>query len=458
VSGPGSALPPTSPWDRSPASAQLKQPAPRGRSGLQNTQAVPVRVPQGAAFAAFDPARGDAVDVAFGEPAPAGTFAPTPVPASLTQAAPRRSLGLLDRFQLVQLVLVEVAAAAAVLGWAGSGIVRVLAVLLAAVVFLLAVVPIGGRWLYMVGLSWLGLLQRKRSISRGRGLSALLGEYGFETVEGRGDTEIGVLRHGDTWTLALEISTDSLVNDDAAVPLADLESMLIIEDVVLADVRLLTTIVPARTRVGGQSADTSIQAAVVARAVARHCLLTVDTHLAAAALAARGGSQAATAQILRRCALRADEVLSQSGATVRTLDQAALSRWVGSCLGPASVDAAGPNRGEETWRGVVVGGTRSSTVALSGAASSVGHGLMELAAFLPGAVAVSALVVRRGARGKTVVSAYLRASEPTDSAGDVGQLLRALSRAGGSAGLSTVQVGGDQVEVFGLTTPLGGRR
>ncbi len=58
------------------------------------------------------------------------------------------------------------------------------------------------------------------------------------------------------------------------------------------------------------------------------CCSPSTSRRASAAVAARGGTDAAVAQILRRCALRAEEVLSANGLTVRRLDEAGGGRAV----------------------------------------------------------------------------------------------------------------------------------
>ncbi len=422
---------------------------------LPPVSAVPIRLPEAQSFQAFRTGGGHPAPARFDLPVAldqlAGPGAADRIPTQAARSG--RRVGLRRRWRRVQWVMLEGAAALAVLGSVSGIAGRCAAWAAAALLLVLAVVPVGGRWLYAVVLSAVGLTRRRRASGRWGGLEGVLGRYEVTSVAGLGDTRIGAIRVGTAWTIALEVMTDDLFNGDAAVSVADLEAMLEIEDVPLAAVRLLTGIAPARPGVGASPA-----APLLGRATARHCLLTVDTRLAAAALAARGGSQAAIEQVLRRCALRAEEVLRQSGVSVRALDAAALQRLVDGCLGPEARlqdPAAPPPRTEEQWNAVLVGGTCSTTMAAVGGVSQVCRALAEIGPYLPGALCASVLVVQRPPLQATTVSSYLRASSPAGDGVGGGALQAALRAAASVVGLELISVGGDQAAAFGLTTPLG---
>ena len=180
----------------------------------------------------------------------------------------------MPRFTLVQPALLEVGAAA-LLGGADLGVVwRYPGLGVAVVTVVLALVPVQRRWLYQLATSWFGLARRRRRVSRAPGLAGLLGSYSIEAVNG-GSTgaPIGVVRSGTTWCLPLVLALDGVFNDDPAVPVQVLSSLLQIEDVPLSSVRLFTMTTPAQVpsdAPAGPSAPLSPLAARVLPAHAGH--------------------------------------------------------------------------------------------------------------------------------------------------------------------------------------------
>jgi hypothetical protein len=367
------------------------------------------------------------------------------------QQRPARAAAARPRFTLVQLVLLQLAAAAVVCGLAARHGWQVFGIAVAALLMLVSLVRIQRRWLYQALTSRLRLRGRRRARRRLTGLASLAGPYQVVDVASSGGTPIAVIRGGTTWALPLELRQDSVFNDDAGVPLGELKSLLKIEDVSMASVRLLSLVTPAVVPAAAPAGPTPL----LARAASRHCILTLDTMLAAGALADRGGSDAAIAQILRRCAMRAQEVLGTGRVSLHTLDEAAVHRILDSCLGPPGplarpADAATA----ESATGIRIGGTHSTTVVVGGAASTALGRLTDLLPHLPGRIAAAALVLmpdrhRGGARSTLLV----RVSAPADrSAGNLGPRLRKmLSR----AGLPVQRVDGEQAELLRASTPLG---
>jgi len=362
--------------------------------------------------------------------------------------APPNSSGSL---RFAQLVLLEIAAAAVVAGLAGKHAWVIVGVAVGAPCVLLALVPIQRRWLYQALMSRLRLSSRRRGQRRYPGLASLIGPYEVVDVATSGGSPIAVVRAGTTWALPLELRQDSIFNDDAPVPLEGLASLLTIEDVSLASVRLLSLVTPPTV----QAAAPSGPSPVLAKAATRYCVLTLDSLRAAAPLAARGGSDAAAAQILRRCAMRAEEVLGSSRLRVSTLDDGGVHRLLDTCLGPAAPGAGrSPAATLETATGIRLGGTHSSTVAVGGAAGTALRRLTEILPYLPGRVAATALVVTPGRREGAAQSTLLvRVSAPDDQTSQAlpGELKRRI----GSAGLAAQRLDGEQSVLLCASTPLG---
>ena len=355
------------------------------------------------------------------------------------------------RFTLVQWVLLQIAAAAVVCGLAARHGWQVVGIAIGALLTLVSIVRVQRRWLYQTLTSRLRLRSRKRAQRHFTGLASLAGPYQVVDVAGSGGTPIAVIRAGTTWALPLEFRQDSVFNDDAGVPLGGMTSLLKIEDVSIASVRLLSFVTPAVVPASAPAGP----APLLARGASRHCILTLDTMLAASALADRGGSDAAITQILRRCAMRAQEVLGSGRVSLHTLDEAAVHRILDSCLGPPGPQARPADAATvESATGIRIGGKYSTTVVVGGAAGTALGRLTDLLPYLPGRVAAVTLVLmpdrhRGGARSTLLV----RVSAPADrAAGNLGTRLRKmLSR----AGLLVQRVDGEQAELLRASTPLG---
>src|SRR5262245_20148827 len=283
------------------------------------------------------------------------------------------------RLSLVQLILIEIAAASVVCGLAAKHGWPVIGIAIAAVFVLLGLIPAQRRWLYQVLSSRLRLTARRRGQRRFTGLASLAGPYRVLDVAPSGSTPIAVIQAGLTWALPLELRQDSVFNDDVAVPLDGFTSLLTIEDVNLASVRLLNIVTPA---VVPSSAPT-VPTPLLPRGATRYCVLTLDTILAAGALADRGGSDAAIAQILRRCAMRAEEVLGSSRLRVKPMDEPAAHRVLDNCLGPAARTADPAAAATvESGGNIRIGGTYSATVAVGDGSATAALGkLAEVAPY-----------------------------------------------------------------------------
>lgn len=361
----------------------------------------------------------------------------------------------MPRATMTQLVLVE-AAAAAVLGGHAIGPAWYYAGIAVAVVLLpLALVPRDRRWLYQVLASRWGLLRRSRRARRrddaGAPLSGLLGDYRIERVEGsRGGADVAVVRTGTTWTLPLVLTLDGVTNDDAAVPLDLLAGLLTVEGVPMSSVRLFTLATPAATVPQAPTGP----AAPMPRLVARYCLITLDTRRAAAAIADRGAADAAIRQIMRRCAVTTEQVMATADVGVRRLDEDAVAGLFGTWMGPiAPRTGHRPAAAGEGWREVRVGGTWSTTFAVSGRGPDVAERVARLASAAPTPVVGTCLVLRPGRRGGVDATMLVRMSAPDDNPPT--DAYNSLSVLAPAYDLVMQRADGEQVELLRATTPLG---
>jgi type VII secretion protein EccE len=360
--------------------------------------------------------------------------------------------GRVPQLTRAQLVLLELAAAAVLGGFALDGVWRIVGSAVAVVVLLLAVVPVRRRWLYQLVVSWGGLVRRRRRASGRPGLAGVLGEYQIESVSGgnRGGS-FAVVRSGTTWSLPLVLGLESVVNDDAAVPIHLLTGLLQVEDVPLSSVRLLTLTTPAQVAAQAPPGP----AAPLTQLAARYCLLTLDTRRAAEAIAARGGTKAAAHQILRRCAVHAEQVLATADLAVRRLDEQAVASLFATWMGPAN-PATGRrgNQTVESWRDVRVAGTWSTVFAVTGTGHDVADRVARLAAAAPTPVVATSLLLQPGGnRGQVEATMLVRLSAP-DSVRHEGAAnsLVLLARA---FDLVLQRPDGEQGQLLRATTPVG---
>jgi type VII secretion protein EccE len=356
-----------------------------------------------------------------------------------------------------QLVLVELALACVAGGcavdhaWFG-GPWAVAGIAVAVLLVVLAVVPLHGRWLYQVAGSAAGLAQRRRRAARRGGLAGLLGEYEIDAVPaGARGRKIGVVRSGTTWSLPLILTLDSVLNDDAGVPVSLLRDLLYVEDVPLSSVRLLTlttpALVPPRSPAGPVPPLVPL--------AARYLLITLDTRRAADAIAARGGTQAAVHQVLRRCAVHAEQLLATAGLTVRRLDENAVRSLFETWLGPASgTTGRSAERTLESLRDVRVAGTWSTLFAVSGEGPDVLDRVARLASAAPTPVVATVLVLApTGRHGAVEATVLVRLSAPAGAArDDATDSLHLLAQA---YGLRMQRLTGEQGSLLRATTPLG---
>jgi hypothetical protein len=235
------------------------------------------------------------------------------------------------------------------------------------------------------------------------------------------------------------------------VPVDLLTGLLSIEDVSLSSVRLVTLTAPAQLPAYAPPGP----AAPVTPLAARYCLLTLDTRRAADAVAARGGTQAAVHQILRRCALHAEGVLSRAGLSVRRLDEGAVQALFAAWLGPQTpATGRGAQTAVESWRDVRVAGTWSTVFAVTGDGPDLTDRVARLAAAAPTPVVATTLLLQRvGSRGDIQASLLMRLSAP-GSVSETGAV-DWLSRFARTFGVIVQRLDGEQGPLLRKTTPIG---
>ncbi|HET6877271.1 MAG TPA: type VII secretion protein EccE [Jatrophihabitans sp.] len=356
----------------------------------------------------------------------------------------------MPRPTMPQLVLLEIAATAALGGLALHGTSSAAGVAVGAVLVLCAVIPVDRRWLYQHVVSCFGLLHRRRS-APGQGLAGVLGQYSIETIRGgTAAAPIGVVRQGTTWSIPLVLGVDDVFNGDRAVPVTALGELLHAEDIQLSSVRLITVTTPARVPSGAPAGPYP----PLDQLAARYCLLTIDSRRAGDAIAARGGSTAAVAQVLRRATVHAEQVLAGAGISAGRLDETAVAGLFPAWLGPVS-PATGrrAHQTAESWRDVRVAGVWSTVAAVIGKGADVADRVTRLVAAAPTPVAATALVLRP-ARGRAFTATMLLRLSAPDNAprSDAVGALELLARA---YDLGLQRMGGEQGVLLAATSPVG---
>jgi type VII secretion protein EccE len=353
----------------------------------------------------------------------------------------------MPRSVLTQLVLLQIAAAGVVVGlafegpWLAAGVV-------VAVVALALLVPVRRRSLYLVVRSWWAMRSRRRR-TRGEGIASLVGgTYQVVTVpRGSGGVSVGAIRDGTTWTVPLSLPLLDVFNDDPPIPVEGLARLLTIEDVPLSSVRVVTLLSPSAP---GAAAPPGASAPL-SRLATRFLVLTLDTAYAADVIAARGGS-AAIEQILRRCVLRAEEVLNGAGVALRRLQAGSVELHSASSLGPVQAPDGTYPPALERPDHVLMAGSTSMTFALTGKDAMTQ--VEQLAGSLAVPIVATSVAVQPGPAPQRTPTLRLlvRLSGPAQVVREGASRLEAAAR---QRGLGVHRLLGDQVPELRATTLLG---
>lgn len=347
-----------------------------------------------------------------------------------------------------QLVLFELAAAAVVGGLAARGAWLPAGIVTGAVAAALALVPVRRRWLFQLVGSWLRLTARRL-----RGQHALV-DFRVVTVPAGASlpTDTAAVRAGTTWSIPLEVLGGAVFDRDIGDAVALLTRLLRVEDVPLASARVLTVTTAGARPAYGTGGQLVPGSATVA---ARYCVLTLDAARATDAVVARGGSEAAVHNILRRCVLRAEQTLTASGVAVRRLDAAQLAALLHAFVLPQTPAGAAPPSVHESWSDIRVAGTWSMTYLVSGAGGDLITRLAQLSGSLGLPAVTTALLVAPGPRGDAAaeVRILLRLSGVEGTVDPAaGARIAVYAR---SLGLTLQRLDGEQATLLRATTPLG---
>lgn len=386
-----------------------------------------------------------------------------------------RGRGWLGGFGVGQVVALQVAAAIVLLGLVGGGWLVWAAVGPAALLVLLTLVPVHGRWFYQ----WMALRLRflwrvpKPVIDpdvdpRLVPLRELLPELDVLAAEGRGGEQLGIVQDGQAWVAVVGVHADDdllLSTRPAGVrlPVRSLADVLAVDDVRLAAVQVLMHTVPAPSgllggRLGTATSYEQLSAWKVPAAQLVWVALRLDPTLCPDAVAARGGGLDGIYRALRRCVARTVEVLDAAGVRARGLDaeevRAALALSAG--VSPRNAPPGTRHTGEQ-WRLWTCDGTVHVTYWLRGWPADPARGvpvLLERLVGLPTLFTTLSLTLMSKNDEQIRFRAMVRLSSvSTDAAAHAA---RALHEATSSAGFRAVRLDGEQAPAVFATMPLGG--
>ncbi|MFJ6699306.1 type VII secretion protein EccE [Streptomyces sp. NPDC091272] len=420
-------------------------------------------------------------------PGPAAVSRPADPPAK-AGLRPLSRTGRPASLPLRQLVLVELAVAAAGLGWLAGGSWMVLGAVVAVLLLLSAVVRRRGRAV----LDWLAavLALRARGRSGGARLDPALDPalvpvaenvpgFGPYTYVDRDRRTVGMIGDGTflTAVVRVEASGEALrpASGARALPLALLGDCLAVDDIELASAQLLQQVRAAPAphlpeRSAARVSHAELQQQTPAPALRMTWIaLKLDPERAHEAVEARGGGVAGA----QRCLVRvADHVASRvTGAGFRAvvLDQEELNSAMATT---ACVRAGGPTgpgggagtdtarRTSETSRVWSCDDRLHTTYAVGrwpelGRAATPLPRLVSALAEVPSYATTVSLTVRRGPhRGSSTVTGHVRVTGDSDT--QLVSVRKELERMAGSAKLGLVRLDREQLPGVLATLPLGG--
>lgn len=346
-----------------------------------------------------------------------------------------------------RLVLLEMAAGGGLVAYAFAGVWLPIGVATALVCLVLALVTVHRRPLYGVIGSWVAMRARRPRGGR-RGAPRPRDLHRVVTVPpaGRG-AAVGAIQGETTWSVPLAMPLNGVLNDDPSLDLDRVAALLRIDGVPLASVRVVTVVWPPMPAPDGFAATGPRPA----QRASRHLVLTLDTAYAADVIVERGGPPAIH-QILRRCVLRAEELLHATGVQVARLSDRAVADAAAGAVGRT---ATGPDvslmaTGESFGQLELADGTARTFVVTGPGALSL---LAELAQQVLAPVVATSVVLEPGGPGRTpTVTALMRVSGARDV---VARAVDPLVAAGAALGLRVHPVTGGQLPLFQATTLVG---
>ncbi|MFF0742071.1 type VII secretion protein EccE [Streptomyces sp. NPDC004111] len=420
------------------------------------------------------------------------TTAPGTPPAK-TGLRPLSRTGRTLALPLRQLVLLELALAAAGLGWLAGGAWLIVGPVVAVLLLLFAVVRRRGR----AGLDWLTAVLAFRARTRraaafgapapAPGASpesapdpalAPVAEnvpgFGPYTYVDRDRRTVGMLGDGTflTAVVRVEASGEALrpASGARALPLSLLGDCLEVDDIVLESAQLVQQVRAAPApHLPEQSAARRTHAALQLQAAAPALRMTwialkLDPRAAHEAVEARGGGVAGAQRCLVRVADHVASRVTGAGFRAAVLDQEELNSALATATCARTVhapDPAGrPRRSAETARVWTCDDRWHTTYAVGrwpelGRAATPLPRVLSALAEVPSYATTVSLTVRRGPhRGATAVAGHVRVTGDTDT--QLISVRKELERMAGSAKVALVRLDREQLPGVLATLPLGG--
>ena len=282
---------------------------------------------------------------------PAETADPTHNAAAKSPLVPERGghralLGL----RIGQVVVLELVAAAVVVGVVLGGVTLWVLLGVAAVIVALTLARVGRRWLY----EWLpirlafGRRRRRQALAPPNTdpqlapLAEMIPGLSLGTAPGLKNATMGVVHDGAAWTVVVAVEPDDVragrVTLDA-IPIGRLAELVTSGEMRLAGVQTLLQLVPAPSVFHSAETDAcaasyrKIHPSDIPSAHTALVALRLDPALCADALAARGGNVEVVHRALRRSAHRAADLLDEAGYRARVLDKDALQNVLAGSAG-----------------------------------------------------------------------------------------------------------------------------
>ncbi|MHC5904710.1 type VII secretion protein EccE [Streptomyces sp. S6] len=397
--------------------------------------------------------------------------------------------GQAGTFRLQRLVLLEIAAAALVVGWAVNPALLAVAGVLAVCLVLVAFVRRRGRTLpEWVATAWALRARQRRAASTQvpagtePGLAPAvecdptLRTY---TYAGRDRRPVGIVGDGTFVTAVLQVEADSTAlrveRDRHPLPLRLVYDALEVDGIRLESAQVVLHTQPAPAlHLPRQSVAianyTPLQEQTGAPAVRITWIaLKLDPELCPEAVAARGGGLTGAQKCVVRAADQLASRLTGAGFRASLLDEEELTSAIATSAhaNPLVTAEAGrtearERRTEESGRGWRCDNRRHTTFwvrrwpALGGSRAPSLPQLIALVTAVPALATTFSLSLSRGERQKVSLAGYLRVTGRSDA--ELVAARRALQGAARHTGMGLVRLDREQVPGMLATLPLGGVR
>ncbi|MET8983656.1 type VII secretion protein EccE [Streptomyces sp. NPDC004539] len=397
--------------------------------------------------------------------------------------------GQAGAFRLQRLVLLEIAAAALVVGWAVNTVAFAVAGVLAVCLVLVAFVRRRGRTLpEWVATAWALRTRQRRAATTGipagtePGLAPAvecdptLRTY---TYAGRDRRPVGVVGDGTFVTAVLQVEADSTAlrveRDRHPLPLRLVYDALEVDGIRLESAQVVLHTQPAPAlHLPQQSVAIANYAPLQEQTGAPAVRITwialkLDPELCPEAVAARGGGLTGAQKCVVRAADQLASRLTGAGFRATLLDEEELTSAIATSAhaNPLVTAEAGrtearERRTEESGRGWRCDNRRHTTFwvrrwpALGGSRAPSLPQLIALVTAVPALATTFSLSLTRGERQSVSLAGYLRVTGRSDA--ELVAARRALQGAARHTGMGLVRLDREQVPGMLATMPLGGAR